>query len=296
MKNHINNYIRLLRIKNLSENTIDAYQRDLKKYMDFLQNTFSIHHESEIQPEHVRSFIQKLSDWGLSSRTIVRTLSSINRYHTYLCMEEILSKNPTVNVNKRKIPQTLPNVLTVEEVEEILENVDTESHLGKRDLALLEILYSCGLRVSEVCTLRGIDILQDSEMIRVRGKGDKERMVPMGPRAMEKMDLYLKYSRPFLLKRGSEVGEIFLSRNGKPLTRMTIYNILTRYSAEAHIKKQISPHTFRHSFATHLLEGGADLRAVQEMLGHSNIVTTQIYTHLDKHYLQEVHKSFHPRW
>ena len=133
-------------------------------------------------------------------------------------------------------------------------------------------------------------------MIRVRGKGNKERYVPIGTIAMEKLDQYLKDSRPRLSKRGSEVGEIFLSRNGKPLTRMTIYNILTKYSTEAHIKRQISPHTFRHSFATHLLEGGADLRAVQEMLGHSNIVTTQIYTHLDKHYLQEVHKTFHPRW
>jgi len=181
-------------------------------------------------------------------------------------------------------------------VEEILDNIDTESVLGKRDLALLEILYSCGLRVSETCTLRGIDILQDSEMIRVRGKGNKERLVPIGPRAMKILDQYLQYSRPMLLKRGSEVGEIFLSRNGKLLTRMTVYNILIKYSTEAHIKKQISPHTFRHSFATHLLEGGADLRAVQEMLGHSNIVTTQIYTHLDIHHLQEVHKTFHPRW
>ena len=296
MENHINNYIRLLRVKNLSKNTIDAYQRDLKKYINYIQVSCEISNLKEIQPEHIRSYIHYLTDDSLSSRTIARTLSSINRFHTYLCMEEIVNENPAVSIKRRKIPQTLPNVLSVEEVEEILDNIDTESILGKRDLALLEILYSCGLRVSEACTLRGIDILQDSEMIRVRGKGNKERLVPMGPRAMEKLDQYLQYSRPKLLKLGSEVGEIFLSRNGKPLTRMTIYNILIKYSTEAHIKKQISPHTFRHSFATHLLEGGADLRAVQEMLGHSNIVTTQIYTHLDKHYLQEVHKSFHPRW
>ena len=211
-------------------------------------------------------------------------------------MEEIVNENSAVSIKRRKIPQTLPNVLSVKEVEDILDNIDTESVLGKRDLALLEILYSCGLRVSETCTLRGIDILQDSEMVRVRGKGNKERLVPIGPRAMKILDQYLQYSRPMLLKRGSEVGEIFLSRNGKLLTRMTVYNILIKYSTEAHIKKQISPHTFRHSFATHLLEGGADLRAVQEMLGHSNIVTTQIYTHLDIHHLQEVHKTFHPRW
>ena len=296
MKNHINNYIRLLRVKNLSKNTIDAYQRDLKKYINYIQVSCEISNLKEIQPEHIRSYIYYLTDDSLSSRTIARTLSSINRFHTYLCMEEIVNENPAVNIKRKKIPQTLPNVLSVEEVEEILGNIDTESVLGKRDLALLEILYSCGLRVSEACTLIGIDILQDLEMIRVRGKGNKERLVPLGPRAIKKLDQYLKYSRPKLLKRGLEVGEIFLSRNGKPLTRMTIYNILIKYSTEAHIKRQISPHTFRHSFATHLLEGGADLRAVQEMLGHSNIVTTQIYTHLDKHYLQEVHKTFHPRW
>ena len=296
MKNHINNYIRLLRVKNLSKNTIDAYQRDLKKYINYIQVSCEISNLKEIQPEHIRSYIHYLTDDSLSSRTIARTLSSINRFHTYLCMEEIVNENPAVNIKQKKIPQTLPNVLSVEEVEEILGNIDTESVLGKRDLALLEILYSCGLRVSEACTLIGIDILQDLEMIRVRGKGNKERLVPLGPRAIKKLDQYLKYSRPKLLKRGLEVGEIFLSRNGKPLTRMTIYNILIKYSTEAHIKRQISPHTFRHSFATHLLEGGADLRAVQEMLGHSNIVTTQIYTHLDKHYLQEVHKTYHPRW
>jgi len=295
MKNHINNYIRLLRVKNLSKNTIDAYQRDLKKYINYIQVSCEISDLKEIQPEHIRSYIHYLTDDSLSSRTIARTLSSINRFHTYLCMEEIVNENPAVNIKRKKIPQTLPNVLSVEEVEEILGNIDTESVLGKRDLALLEILYSCGLRVSEACTLIGIDILQDLEMIRVRGKGNKERLVPLGPRAIKKLDQYLKYSRPKLLKRGLEVGEIFLSRNGKPLTRMTIYNILIKYSTEAHIKRQISPHTFRHSFATHLLEGGADLRAVQEMLGHSNIVTTQIYTHLDKLYLQEVHKTFHPR-
>jgi integrase/recombinase XerD len=296
METYLDKYIGLLRVKNLSENTIDAYKRDLEKYFHYIKNSCEINELKEIQTEHIQSYVQYLSDESLSSRTIARTLSSINRFHTYLCMEEILSENPAVHIKRKKIPQTLPNVLSVEEVDEILENIDTNSDLGKRDLALLEILYSCGLRVSEACTLRGIDILFEAEMIRVRGKGKKERLVPIGLRAMNALNQYLKHTRPSLLKRGSEVGEVFLSQNGKPLTRMTINNILTKCSAVTHIKKQISPHTFRHSFATHLLEGGADLRAVQEMLGHSNIVTTQIYTHLDKHYLQEVHKSFHPRW
>ena len=211
MKNHINNYIRLLRVKNLSKNTIDAYQRDLKKYINYIQVSCEISNLKEIQPEHIRSYIHYLTDDSLSSRTIARTLSSINRFHTYLCMEEIVNENPAVHIKRRKIPQTLPNVLSVEEVEEILDNIDTESVLGKRDLALLEILYSCGLRVSEACTLIGIDILQDLEMIRVRGKGNKERLVPLGPRAIKKLDQYLQYSRPKLLKRRWEVGEIFLN-------------------------------------------------------------------------------------
>jgi len=296
VKNYLDNYIRLLRVRNLSKHTIDAYNRDLRNYIDFIKDMCKIDKLTEIRQEHIRSYIHFLNDKNLSSRTIARVLSSINRFHTYLCSENILSENPNTNIKRRKIPQTLPNVLTVEEVEEIIGRIDTNSVLGLRDSALLELLYSCGLRVSEACILRGIDFLQDIEMIRVRGKGKKERLVPIGPKAMKVLNQYILYSRPSLLKRGLEVGEIFLSRNGKPLTRMTIFNILTKYSTGAHIKKQISPHTFRHSFATHLLEGGADLRAVQKMLGHSNIVTTQIYTHLDKQYLQEVHKTFHPRW
>ena len=154
MKNQINNYIRLLRVKKLSKNTIDAYQRDLKKYIHYIQDSYEITELNRIQPEHIRSYIHYLTDDSLSSRTIARTLSSINRFHTYLCMEEIVNENPALNIKRRKIPQTLPNVLSVEEVEEILDNINTESVLGKRDLALLEILYSCGLRVSEACTLR----------------------------------------------------------------------------------------------------------------------------------------------
>jgi len=296
MKKYIENYIQLLRIKNLSPNTIDAYQRDLHKYRLYLLNQYQIKNVSEIRPKHIRMFIQFLADEALSPKTLSRILSSLNRFHKFLCMEEIMSDNPTLNVKKIKTSRSLPNVLTVHEVEQILESINIDTHLGKRDLALLEILYSCGLRVTEACRLRGMDIFYDSEMIKVKGKGNKERLVPIGGRAMKVLSQYLKLARPFLIKRGSESGEIFLSQNGKPLTRMTINNILSKYASKTRIKKKISPHTLRHSFATHLLEGGADLRAVQEMLGHSNIATTQIYTHLDTQYLQEVHRSFHPRW
>jgi integrase/recombinase XerD len=165
-----------------------------------------------------------------------------------------------------------------------------------RDLALLEILYSTGLRVSEACNLNLTGLLLDSEMIRLFGKGSKERLVPMGKSAMQRLDDYLHFDRPELARKRETKGIVFLSQNGRPLTRMTVYNILKKWSLAAGITKKISPHTLRHSFATHLLEGGADLRAVQEMLGHADISSTQIYTHLDKEYLKEVHRTFHPRW
>jgi len=181
-------------------------------------------------------------------------------------------------------------------VDDILDAVDKTAKLGKRDLALLEILYSTGLRVSEVCHFNLTGILFDYEMIRIVGKGDKERLVPMGKRAVERLNDYIQNERPALSRKRETKGIVFLSRNSRPLTRMTVYNILKKWCQAAGITKKVSPHTMRHSFATHLLEGGADLRAVQEMLGHVDISTTQIYTHLDKEHLKEVHRTFHPRW
>ena len=296
MRTYIENYIGQLRIRNFSENTIDAYRRDLIKYLRYLQNSCEITHFSEIQSDHIRSYIHLLSEDCLSSRTIARTLSSINRFHVYLMSEEILDKNPATQLKKWIISKTLPDILSVQEVDDILNQIDTSTHLGKRDFALLELLYSCGLRVSEMCALKRIDIMDSSEMIRVRGKGSKERLVPIGKKAIKALDDYFRYSRVKLSKKSRvEFGEVFLSNNGKPLTRMTINNIIAKYTVSARIEKQISPHTFRHSFATHLIEGGADLRFVQVMLGHDNLVTTQIYTHLDKDYLRDK-ISDHPRW
>ena len=201
-----------------------------------------------------------------------------------------------LNLHAPKISRKLPKVLTVAEVDSILENVDTVNNFGIRDLALLELMYSAGLRVTEVCDLILTDMLYDSEMIRVQGKGNKERIVPLGPQARKHLDSYLKHVRPGLSRKGKNVGKVFLSRNGRPLTRMAVWLIFKKWIQAAKIKKDVSPHTLRHSFATHLLEGGADLRAVQEMLGHADISTTQIYTHLDREYLKEVHRTFHPRW
>jgi integrase/recombinase XerD len=195
-----------------------------------------------------------------------------------------------------KAPRKLPIVLSPQEIDIILNAVDISNDLGIRDLAVLEILYSGGLRVTELCDLKLTDVLLDAEMLRVTGKGNKQRLVPLGPRAIRCLDKYFKRVRPSFARKNKNQGKIFLSRNGNPLTRMMVWLIIKKWVAFTDIKKDISPHTLRHSFATHLLEGGADLRAVQEMLGHADISTTQIYTHLDKEYLKEVHRTFHPRW
>ena len=195
-----------------------------------------------------------------------------------------------------KPSRKLPVVLAGEEVNRILGVIDIAKPLGRRDLAILEVLYSAGVRVSELCDLRMIDLVLDSDMIRVTGKGNKERFVPIGHRAQECINNYLKFDRPTLSKKDKNLGKIFLSRNGRPLTRMTVNIILKKWAQVSGLKKKVSPHTFRHSFATHLLEGGADLRVVQEMLGHVDISTTQIYYDMDREHLKEVHRSFHPRW
>lgn len=297
MERHLKDYITFLRIeKNLSPNTIEAYERDLNRYLQFIKEAQSITDLNKVKQKHIRRYLRVLNDVHLSINSINRAFSSIRSFHNYLAGEEIIETNPMLLLNTPKAPRKLPQVLSVQEIETILSTVDTTNNLGKRDLAILEILYSGGLRVSELCDLKLTDLLLDAEMIRVTGKGNKQRLVPLGPKALQCLNDYYKVVRPGLARKNQNSGRIFLSRNGKPLTRMMVWIIIKKYVALTNIKKDISPHTFRHSFATHLLEGGADLRAVQEMLGHADISTTQIYTHLDKEYLKEVHRTFHPRW
>jgi len=297
VENHLKDYITFLRIeKNLSPNTIEAYDRDLKRYLLFLQEDEHIKDLNFVKQKHIRSYIRALNEVHLSVTSINRAFSSIRSFHNYLSGEEIIKTNPILMLDTPKVPRKLPIVLSPQEIETILATVDITTNLGKRDLAVLEILYSGGLRVTELVDLKLIDLLLDAEMLRVTGKGNKVRLVPLGPRAIKCLNDYYKTVRSGLARKNQNNGKIFLSRNGKPLTRMMVWIIIKKYVAMTNIKKDISPHTFRHSFATHLLEGGADLRAVQEMLGHSDISTTQIYTHLDKEYLKEVHRTFHPRW
>ena len=286
----------MLRVeKNLSTNSIKSYKSDLRRYINFIFNIESIKDLNSIRQVHIRNFIRYLNDQNLSSSSISRSFSSIRSYHKFLSGEEKITHNPTQLLEPPKLSKKLPMVLSVQEVNEIINSVNLESTMGYRDIAILETLYSAGLRVSELCALEMNNLLFDSSMLRVLGKGNKERYIPLGSKAIKLINDYCKYVRSKLINKKYSDGNVFLSKNGKQLTRMTIFNIMKKWTQISGLNKDISPHTFRHSFATHLLEGGADLRAVQEMLGHSDISTTQIYTHLDNEYLKEVHQTFHPR-
>jgi integrase/recombinase XerD len=272
---------------------LEAYQRDLNQYLSFI-NDKDISNLSEISQMHIRDYIRILNNNGLAASSISRIFSSIRSYHKYLSAEQIVTENPTLVLNSPKIPKKLPEVLMANEIESIIEAIDSSSNFYQRDKAIIEMLYSCGLRVSEICDLNISNLFLDDDMIRIMGKGSKERLLPVGGRAKQFLNQYLIHSRLGFQKDKSS-SSVFLSRNGNPLTRAMINNILRKWTRAAGILKKVSPHTLRHSFATHLLEGGADLRFVQALLGHSDISTTQIYTHLDKHHLKEVYKSHHPR-
>ena len=284
----------MLRVeRNLSPQTLDAYERDVGRYLSFLlaQNVSSLNNISQM---HIREYIRSLNASGLSPSSIARSFSSIKTYHKYLSAENLVKKNPSLVLSSPKIPQKLPNVLSVVDLEAIIEAIEPDSQFGIRDRTIIEILYSCGLRVSELCDLKIANLFLDDDLIRVMGKGSKERLIPIGGKANQDLNEYLKHSRP-ILSRKTGSSAVFLSRNGKPLTRAMINKILKKWQKVAGIKKHVSPHTLRHSFATHLLEGGADLRFVQALLGHMDISTTQIYTLLDKHTIKQVYKTHHPR-
>ncbi len=297
MKHYIRDYMTMLKVeRNLAQNSLESYERDLLQYHDFLESELNIKSILNVTLGHIRSYLRTMNDKGLAANSVKRAVSSIRTYHNFLSAEGLMVDNPAQLLDAPKIPQKLPNILTIQEVDDILSVIPEKAPMAKRDLAIFEMMYSCGLRVTELCDFKTTDILWDSEMIRVSGKGDKQRFVPIGPIARENLKNYLNHERPALTDKNPNVAEVFLSRNGRKLTRMMIWILLKKWSEAAGVDKEVSPHTLRHSFATHLLEGGADLRSVQEMLGHSDIATTQIYTHVDKAHLKEVHKTFHPRF
>jgi integrase/recombinase XerD len=295
MKDHLRSYIHYLQLeKNASQNTIASYTIDIKRYIDFLESRGRTTPEA-VSEKDVSRFLSMLREMGLTPRSTSRNLSSIKMFHKFLVGEKIAISNPTQNVDTAKLSKTLPDVLNQDEVEAILKQPNAVDKLGIRDKAILETMYATGMRVTEVITLKRSNVYESEGIVRVFGKGSKERLIPIGRSALEWIAKYLREVRSELTKNGKGQDALFLNSRGKPMSRMAIWNIVRTYTLKSGIKKSVHPHTFRHSFATHLLEGGADLRAVQEMLGHSDISTTQIYTHVDREYLKEVHRTFHPR-
>ncbi len=278
----------------LSDNTIKGYKGDLRNFSNYLQDE-GIKQFQDLRAKMIVSFIEKEKQRGLSENSISRSLVTIKMLYKYMIMEGKISANPMSSVNTLKLQKHLPEVLHYKTVEEILRAPDCNDKLGIRDKAILELMYATGARVSEVASIKVSWINFDYGYIRCQGKGSKQRIVPMGAEASKSIRRYLQEVRPLLVKMEADEPLLFLSRTGKKLRRENIWSIVKKYAIKAGIRSNISPHTLRHSFATHLLEGGADLRSVQEMLGHSNISTTQIYTHIDRKYLKSIHQKFHPR-
>jgi integrase/recombinase XerD len=301
MNRYCDDYLHFLELeKNAATNTIASYRLEITRYLRFLGNS-NITALDEIAESHTSTFLGSLRDAGLSPRSVTRAFSAIKSFHRFLVGDGVTENDPTLTIDTPRLARTLPDVLNQDEIELIL-NQPAPSARDKRDLWLrdktvLEVLYATGIRVSELISLKQTDVLVDVEIIRVFGKGSKERIVPIGKPALQWIDRYKREVRVLLQSksRGKTQDALFLNMRGTPMTRMAIWNIVQTYRKRAGIEKEVHPHTFRHSFATHLLEGGADLRAVQEMLGHSDIATTQIYTHVDREYLKEVHRTFHPR-
>lgn len=281
-------------VKSLSDNTVNSYQYDLERLASYLEQKKQ-ESINDITEQVLSQYLHLLFDLGFAPSSIQRSLSSLRQYFTYLISLGIISKDPTELLDGPRKGKNLPKVLSTQEIFLILDNIDIGKTYGLRDRALLETMYATGMRVSEVISFTYENLLVNEKMVRVFGKGSKERLVPIGEVALHWIDKYYTQERPQMVKATTD-STIFLNYQGKALSRMGIWKIIRKYTNQSGIGKPVSPHTFRHSFATHLLEGGADLRLVQEMLGHANIITTEIYTHLDREYLKEVHRSFHPRF
>ena len=292
--NEFKNYLKLER--SLSNNSIDAYLLDIRKLTSFISENYSTSLSIEnINVSIIESFIKHLFKSESSTYSQARIVSGLKSFFNYLLLEEKIDINPMELIDAPKLVRKLPETLSIQEIENIINAVDLDSKEGMRNKAILETLYSCGLRVSELVNLKVQNLFLDIGFIKVLGKGMKERLVPIGTKAAECISIYMKEYRTNLnISEGFE-GYLFINRRGKNLTRNMIFIIVKDLVKKAGLNKNISPHTFRHSFATHLIEGGADLRAVQEMLGHESITTTEIYTHLNKNYLKEVVNKFHPR-
>jgi len=340
MTNHLKEYITMLRVEEyVSPKTIEAYKSDIERYLNYIHDNEGVSSIKNVKQGHIRGYVRTLSDMLLAPSSISRMIASVRSFHRFLCTEKILTENPSLSINTPRQKKKLPTILSQNEIEEIISIIPMGSAIDIRDNAIIEILYSCGLRVTELCeltitqpyiepTLDDNEILSYSEkgklveikvkeakilpedhsskvaynneiqnrpgLIKVMGKGSKERLVPIGSRSRNIWYEFENKYRKDLLK-GNSTQELFISRNGRALTRAMVNKIINKWSRKSGLTKKISPHTFRHSFATHLIEGGADIRFVQHMLGHADISTTQIYTHLDRTTIKNEYNQFHPR-
>jgi integrase/recombinase XerD len=294
MKAFIDEFMNYLSVeRGLAQNTLLAYRRDLDKYIDYLSQK-GVKNSSQVNREHVSNFMFDLKKHDMSATSICRNLAAVKMFHRFLVRENLSKEDPTTLVDTPKIWKRIPSVLTQAEIESMITAASGKKTQEVRDQAILEIFYASGLRVSELSDLKTTSINYEVGFVRAVGKGSKERIIPLGKKAREALQRYLLRARPQLLKNQAN-DFLFLSRLGKKISRQSLWAVIKFYARKANIKKTIKPHTLRHTFATHLLEHGADLRSVQEMLGHADISTTQIYTHVDKERLKSVHKQFHPR-
>lgn len=295
-QNEIKEFLIFLKLeKSVSANTISAYAADLEKLYNYLKSKEEILPPESVTLKTLEDFLLFVSTENLSARTQARLISGIRAFYKFLLIEDKIEEDPTELLEFPKIGRKLPDVLTLMEIDMIEKAIDLSKPEGHRNKAMIETMYSCGLRVSELINLKFSHTFFDESFIRIVGKGNKERLVPISNKAMTEIRYYCENYRNHLPLKRMHEDFIFLNRNGRPLTRVMVFTIIKQLAEKAGIHKSISPHTFRHSFATHLIEGGADLRAVQEMLGHESILTTEIYTHIDREFLREAILQFHPR-
>jgi integrase/recombinase XerD len=293
--NYKDDYLNFLRLeKALSENSLMAYERDFNKLQSFVQTNYTKLTPTDIRQNHLEEFLASLYDSGLNARSQARVLSSIKGFYKYLMLEDVIEEDPTELIQGPKLDRKLPHTLTVDEIDALIAAIDLSKPEGSRNRAILETLYSCGLRVTEAISLRLSDLFFKDEYIRIIGKGNKERLVPINQKAISYIEKYLTDRNKLNINSNAE-NILFLNRRGNQLTRVMVFTIIKELSRKIGLKKKISPHTFRHSFASHLFERGADLKVIQELLGHETIITTEIYTHLEKEHLREVLLMHHPR-
>lgn len=294
LKDALVDYLHYLQIeRGLSHNTLQAYERDLTKYKQFIRR-LSFTNWEQVERHHIVQFLATLKAEDKSPATISRMISSVRSFHQFLLNDQMVTNDVSLHIEMPKQGRTLPDILSIEQVDKLL-NIEGEEPLDIRNKAMLELLYATGLRVSELIDLEMNDIHITMGFVRCIGKGNKERIVPIGTLAIEAMEQYIAYARPILVKRNKTETKFFVNYHGRPLSRQGFWKVLKKLALDAGLSQSITPHTLRHSFATHLLENGADLRSVQEMLGHADISTTQIYTHVSRTRLADTYKQFHPR-